>query len=108
DRLFEIGAAALAAVAAGISVVTGPWLGQSADSFYHMAAALRLLQENRAVPQDVYFGVTMQWPDATSGTMHVALAWLSLLAGIVPAWKALAIFGSAFLALAFANFVREA
>jgi hypothetical protein len=108
DRLFEIGAAALAALAAGISVVTGPWLGQSADSFYHMAAALRLLQENRAIPQDVYFGVPMQWPDATSGTLHVALAWLSLLGGIVPAWKALAIFGSAFLALAFANFAREA
>ena len=108
DRLFEVGAGALAALAAGISVVTGPWLGQSADSFYHMAAALRLLQENRAIPQDVYFGVPMQWPDATSGTLHVALAWLSLLGGIVPAWKALAIFGSAFLALAFANFAREA
>jgi hypothetical protein len=107
DRLFEIGAAALAFFAAGISVVNGPWLGQSADSFYHMAAALRLIQENKAIPQDVFFGTTMQYPDATSGTIHVALAWLSMLAGIVPAWKALAIFGSALLALAFANFARE-
>lgn len=108
ERLFVFGAAALAVFCAGISVFNGPWLGQSADSFYHMAAALRLLQENRAIPQDVFFGATMQYPDATSGTMHIALAWLSLIGGIVPAWKALAIFGSAFLALAFANFAREA
>ena len=108
ERLFVWGAAALAVFCAGISVFNGPWLGQSADSFYHMAAALRLIQENRAIPQDVFFGVTMQYPDATSGTMHIALAWLSLIGGIVPAWKALAIFGSAFLALAFANFAREA
>lgn len=108
DRRFEIGATALAAYSAGISVFNGPWLGQSADTFYHMAAALRLLQENRAIPRDVFFGITMQYPDATSGTLQVALAWLSLIGGIVPAWKALAIFGSAFLALAFANFAREA
>jgi hypothetical protein len=108
ERLFVVGAGALAALAAGISIVAGPWLGQSADSFYHMAAALRLLQENRAIPQDVFFGASMQYPDATSGTLHVALAWLSLIGGIVPAWKALAIFGSAFLALGFANFAREA
>jgi len=107
DRFFEIGAAALALFSAGISVVNGPWLGQSADTFYHMAAALRLLQQNRAIPQDVFFGVTMQYPDATSGTLHVALAWLSLIGGIVPAWVALSIFGSAFLALSFATFARE-
>lgn len=107
ERHFVIGAAALALFAAGVSAVNGPWLGQSADTFYHMAAALRLLQENKAIPQDVFFGTTMQYPDATSGTIHVALAWLSLIGGIVPAWKALAIFGSAFLALAFASFARE-
>ena len=107
DLLFTVGAGALALFCAGISLFNGPWLGQSADSFYHMTAALRLLQENRAIPQDVFFGVTMQFPDATSGTMQIALAWLSLISGIVPAWKALAIFGSAFLALAFANFARE-
>jgi hypothetical protein len=107
DHLFEIGAAALALFSAGISVFNGPWLGQSADTFYHMAAALRLLQENRAIPQDVFFGVNMQYPDATSGTLHVALAWLSLIGGIVPAWVAVSIFGSAFLALSFATFARE-
>lgn len=107
DRLFEIGAAALALFSAGISAVYGPWLSNSADTFYHMAAALRLLQENRAIPQDVFYGITMQYPDATSGTVHVGLAWLSLIGGIGPAWRALAIFGSAFLALAFASFARE-
>jgi len=73
-----------------------------------MAAALRLLQENRALPQDVFFGVTMPYPDATSGTLQVALAWLSLVGGIVPAWVALTIFGSALLALSFSTFAREA
>ena len=107
DRLFEWGAAALAAVATGISVAVGPWLGQSADTFYHMAAALRLLQENRAIPQDIFFGVTMQYPDATSGTLQLALAWLSLVGGIVPAWVALSIVGSALLMLSFTTFARE-
>ena len=108
DRFFEWGATGLAAVATGIAVWTGPWLGQSTDTFYHMAAALRLLQENRALPQDVFFGVTMPYPDATSGTLQVALAWLSLVGGIVPAWVALTIFGSALLALSFSTFAREA
>jgi hypothetical protein len=107
DRLFAWGAAALAALATGLSVATGPWLGQSADTFYHMAAALRLLQENRAIPQDIFFGVTMQYPDATSGTLQLALAWLSLVGGIVPAWAALSIVGSALLMLSFTTFARE-
>jgi hypothetical protein len=88
---FDLTVTALAAVAAGIVAVAGPWLGQSADTFYHMAAALALLRENRAIPQDVFVGVTMQYPDATSGTLHVSLAWLSLVGGIVPAWVALSI-----------------
>lgn len=104
---FELGATALAAVAAGIVVAVGPWLGQSADSFYHMAAALTLLRENRAIPQDVFFGVTMPYPDATSGTLHLALAWISLLGGIVPAWVALAILGAPLAILSFSSLARE-
>ncbi len=104
---FDIGAAALAAVAAGLVLATGPWLGQSADTFYHMAAALTLLRENRAIPQDVFFGVTMPYPDVTSGTLHVALAWISLIGGIVPAWVALAILGAPLLMLSFTAFARE-
>jgi len=33
DRFFEWGATGLAAVATGIAVWTGPWLGQSTDTF---------------------------------------------------------------------------
>jgi hypothetical protein len=105
---FELGAAALAVLAAGIVVVAGPWLGQSADTFYHMAAALTLLRENRAIPQDVFFGVTMPYPDVTSGTLHLALAWTSLIGGIVPAWVALSILGAPLLMLSFTAFAREA
>ena len=107
DRRFVVGAGALGALAAGISITAGPWLGQSADTFYHMAAALRLLQENRAIPQDVFFGVTMQYPDVTSGTLQLALAWLSLVGGIVPAWVALSMVGAPLLMLSFTTFARE-
>jgi hypothetical protein len=104
---FELGAGALAAAAICIVTATGPWLGQSADTFYHMAAARTLLRENRAIPQDVFFGVTMPYPDATSGSLHLALAWLSLVGGMIPAWVALAIFGAALTALSFTAFTRE-
>jgi hypothetical protein len=104
---YELGAAALAALAAAIVIRFGPWLGQSADTFYHMAAALTLLKEDRAIPQDVFFGVTMPYPDVTSGTLHLALAWLSLVGGIVPAWVAMSILGAPLLILSFTAFARE-
>lgn len=104
---FELGAAALAAVAVGLVLYSGPWLGQSADSFYHMATAWALLRENRAIPQDVFFGVMMPYPDATSGTLHLVLAWVSLAGGMVPAWVAFSIFGAALTMLSFASLARE-
>ncbi len=104
---FEVGAGTLAAVGTGFAVATGPWLGQSADPFYHMAAAQALLRENRALPQDVFFGVTMPYPDVTSGSLHLVLAWVSLVGGIVPAWVALTIFGAAFTTVCLAVLARE-
>ena len=104
---FDWAAAALAAVGIGCVLVSGPWMGQSADPFYHMAAAQAMLRENRAMPQDVFFGVTMPYPDVTSGTLHLVLAWLSLVTGMVPVWVALTFFGAAFTAVCFAAFARE-
>lgn len=105
--LFDLGAGTLAAITTGFAVYTGPWLGQSADPFYHMAAALTLLRENLAIPQEVFFGVTMPYPDVTSGTLHLALAWVSLVAGMIPAWTALTFFGAAFTTICLAAFGRE-
>lgn len=104
---FEIGAGALAAVATGLAFWSGPWLNPSADSFYHMAAARSLLLEGRALPQDIFFGVAVPYPDPTSGSLHLVLAWLSLAGGMVPAWVALCLLGAALTALSFAAFARE-
>ena len=104
---FDLGVGAIAAVATGFAVWTGPWLGQSADPFYHMAAARALLRENRAIPQDVFFGVTLPYPDVTSGTLHLVLAWLSLVGGMVPAWTALTFFGAAFTTVCLVALARE-
>jgi hypothetical protein len=102
-----LGAAVAAAVALTLALATGPWLGQSADSFYHMAAARALLRADQALPQEVFFNVAVPYPDATSGSLHLVLAWLSLLGGVVPAWVALSLFGATFSALSFIAFARE-
>ncbi|MDQ6880140.1 MAG: hypothetical protein M3082_21050 [Candidatus Dormibacteraeota bacterium] len=103
----EVGAAIAALIALSLSLATGPWLGQSADSFYHMAAARELLRANQALPQEVFFRTQVTYPDATSGSLHLVLAWLSLLGGMVPAWVALSAFGAMFSALSFVAFARE-
>ena len=103
----ELSATAFAALASILAVVSGPWLGQSADSFYHMAAARALLTENRALPQDIFFGIPVPYPDATSGSLHLVLAWLSMVGGMVPAWAALTVFGAALTAVSFTAFARE-
>jgi hypothetical protein len=104
---FELGAAALAAVAIGCVVVSGPWLVPSADTFYHMAAARDLLVENRAIPQVVLFGATVPYPDLTGGSLQLVLGWLSLVSGMIPAWAALAFFGAPLTTVCLAVFARE-
>ena len=104
---FELGAGILAAVAIGCVVVSGPWMVATADTFYHMAAARDLLVENRALPQIVFFGATVPYPDLTGGSLQLVLGWLSLLSGMVPAWAALAFFGAPLTTVCLAVFARE-
>ncbi len=106
DR-FDFGAGALAAVATGAAAVTGPWLIQTADAFYHLAAARALLTENRALPQGGFFDGAATYPDVTGGSVHLVLAWLSLVGGLFPSWSALMLFGAAFTTVCVAVFARE-
>lgn len=103
----DAAAAGIAGVTALLAVLDGPWLSQDADSFYHLAAARGLLRTGDALPHDVFFGSAVQYPDATAGSLHDVLAWLSLAAGLIPAWDAFAIVGAAFTAVAFLAFARE-
>jgi hypothetical protein len=103
----ELGAAVVGAVTTALAVVDGAWLSQDADTFYHLAAARGLLRTGDALPHDVFFGVAIPYPDATAGSLHDVLAWLSLAGGMIPAWDALTILGSAFTALAFLALARE-
>lgn len=103
----EAGAALWSLVVVALALATGPWLSQTADSFYHLAAARSLLRTGDALPQDIFFGVQVPYPDVTSGSLHVVLAWLSLLTGMIPALKALTALGAVFTALSFTAFVRE-
>jgi len=104
---FDWAIGALAVIACALAAYTGPWMGQSADPFYHMAAAQALLRENRAIPQDVFFGITMPYPDVTSGTLELVLAWISLVAGLVPTWGAFTFFGAAFTSACLAALAKE-
>jgi hypothetical protein len=103
----DLGPGLLALGSLVLALADGPWLSQTADTFYHLAAVRSLLRTQSALPQDIFFGVQVPYPDDTSGSLHVALAWLSLLTGLIPAWIALTAFGAAFTVLAFAAFARE-
>ena len=72
-----------------------------------MAAARDLLAQNRAIPQVVFFGSTVPYPDLTGGSLQLVLGWLSLVSGMIPAWAALAFFGAPFTTVCLAVFARE-
>lgn len=103
----DLGAGLLALGSLVLAWANGPWLSQTADTFYHLAAARSLLRTQAALPQDIFFGVPVTYPDDTSGSLHVVLAWTSALTGLFPAWTALTVFGAAFTVLAFAALARE-
>jgi hypothetical protein len=103
----DLGPGLLALGSLVLALADGPWLSQTADTFYHLAAARSLLRTQSALPQDIFFGVQVPYPDDTSGSLHVVLAWLSLLTGLIPAWTALTAFGAAFTVLAFAALAKE-
>jgi uncharacterized protein DUF6541 len=103
----EAAGLAVGGVTALVAIAEGPWLSQNADTFYHLAAARSLLRTGDALPHDIFFGVPVAYPDTTTGSLHIILAWLSLVTGMVPAWAALTAIGAAFVVLSFIAFARE-
>ncbi|HVD46677.1 MAG TPA: hypothetical protein VNG70_05280 [Candidatus Limnocylindria bacterium] len=80
--LWAVGAIALGA---GLSALySGPWLSATADTFYHLAAIRSVIENNTALPKEVFFATPVRAPDPTTGTWHVALALVSDLSGHDP------------------------
>jgi hypothetical protein len=98
---------AVAAFAGALAAYSGPWLSHTADTFYHIAAARAVLRNHQALPQEIFFTGTVPYPDATSGTINVVLAWLSPLGGMFAAFDALTAAGAVFIVLAFMAFAFE-
>ncbi|HEX9092460.1 MAG TPA: hypothetical protein VF902_00615, partial [Coriobacteriia bacterium] len=76
----------LGAAAAILALVQGPYMGQTADTFYHLAAARSLLATGRAMVTDPLYGTAATALDPTSGIWHTMLAWWSRLTTLDPAW----------------------
>ncbi len=73
------------AFGAGVSALySGPWLSATADTFYHLAAIRSIIDNNTALPKEIFFGTPVPAPDPTTGTWHVALALVSNLSGQDP------------------------
>jgi hypothetical protein len=76
---------------AGFGLVLGiwqrSWYGQSADTFYHLAAVRSLLASGRPMVTDPLYGTQLKSLDPTSGVWHTVLAVWARLTGLdVMAW----------------------
>ncbi len=51
------------------ALADGQWLSQTADVFYHLAGTRSLLVTQSSLPQEIFFGVQVPYPDASSGSV---------------------------------------
>ncbi len=67
---------------------SGPWLSHTADSFYHLASARRLIDTQGVLPKGVFVAYESEPSgiDPTAGTWHLVLALLSTLSGVDLTW----------------------
>lgn len=76
----------LALGAAGLALFQRPWFAFTADTFYHLAAVRSLLQFDRPLVTDPFYGVGYRVLDPTSGVWHTMLGMLSRATGLDPMW----------------------
>lgn len=90
------------AVAAGIAVVQGPYMGVTGDSFYHLSAIRSLLVRDQPMVTDPFYGTAVRTLDPTSGIWHTMLGIWSRLTGLDPVgpWIGLNAVGAAALVMA--------
>lgn len=98
---------ALAVLVGVLAAISGPWLSHTADSFYHLAAAWSLLNTGQALPKEIFFASSVPLPDATSGTLNLVFAWLSLPGGMFAGLDAMTVFGAVLAVLAFIALALE-
>jgi hypothetical protein len=82
------------ALGAGLSALySGPWLSDTADTFYHLAAIRSIIQHGTALPQEIFFSTPVPAPDPTTGTWHLALALVTNLSGQDPVtiWRVMTV-----------------
>lgn len=94
---------ALAAGAAAVALVQGPWLRPSADTFYHLAAARSLLVRDALVVTDPFHATAVATADPSSGVLHTMLAMAQRVTGadMLVLWTGMTVVGAALTVAAF-------
>jgi hypothetical protein len=66
----------------------GPWLSHTADSFYHLASARRLIDTQGVLPRGAFVAYESEPSgiDPTAGTWHLVLALLSVFSSVDLTW----------------------
>jgi hypothetical protein len=107
----EMGRAGLitGGVAALVAGVVGPYMGLTADTFYHLAAVNSLLARNAVAVTDPLYGQTIAKLDPASGAWHPLLAMVSKLTTITPdwLWGGLTVVAAACLVMGFFELLRR-
>lgn len=95
------------AAAGLLALVQGPYMGQTADTFYHLAAVRSLLATGRAMVTDPMYGTVTGVLDPTSGVWHSMLAFWSRALDPAWLWAGLTAVAAAALALALWSLLRR-
>lgn len=73
-------------LATALAVLVGPYMGLTADTFYHLAAANSLLAHDAVAVTDPLYGTAVSVLDPTSGAWHTLLALASRATTLTPDW----------------------
>jgi hypothetical protein len=71
----------IAGVAALLSAASGPWLIETADTLYHLAAIRTLVLMDQPLVTDPFLGTSSHLIDPTAGSLHTLLASLTRVLG---------------------------
>ena len=95
--------------AAALAAIVGPYMGLTADTFYHLAAVNSLLARDAIAVTDPMHGTATTVLDPATGAWHTLLALASRLTTLTPdwLWGGLTVVGAGCLVLAFHGLLRR-
>ena len=99
----EKGVLGFTAVAVAVAAWAGAWFSHTADTFYHLAAARSLIDQDHPLVTNLIYADSPAGLDPTSGSWHLVLALIAKMSGLdlVVVWTYLPPLMAVFLVLAF-------